>query len=272
MISDLGRSMGYCQPGGQGAGGIIGCDARRVMRRILPLASLLLAACLIQPTQDHGGFTVSPARFFDQAQRLLLVPVRVPDDVRVSQETTASIDSAIAAHAATLGVEVIGAQEYAAIWQRLTEEAGGFFDPYTGRRDEPEFEAAVAQLYRELEERFQPNALLYPELIVVEAYVEGDLAEWSGTDQRLDEPVEPGSAVLALTLAMAIDDIEGNELYYREAGLVILDASEGWIPHDLLREEPQRIGRAVETALEPLVNEARDRTSADRPAPGSQTK
>ena len=240
------------------------------MHRIIVLAAGVWG-CFLPPAQNTGGFTVPPERFFARTERLQLVPARIPDDVRVSQDVVAAIDSALAVTAALLGVEVVPAHEYATIWRRLTREAGGFFDPYTGRRDEPEFDAAVSQLYRELEERFHPDALLYPELIVVEALVEGNEARWGGTAQRLDDAPEPGSAVLALTLAVAIDDLEGNELYYREAGLVILDEAEGWVPHEALREDPAVVVRAAGAVLEPLVDEARNRVQSGSAA-GDQTK
>ncbi len=100
------------------------------------------------------------------------------------------------------------------------EESGGFFDPYTGERHEQRFQTAVEQLEQELRDRFDPDALVYPEIWAVEAQNSYGTAMWDGTSQSASRM---GAIVMALSLIVIIEDIDGNELYVNGGGIAIAE-------------------------------------------------
>ena len=165
--------------------------------------------------------------------------------------------------------------EYTRIWDGILRQLGGFFDPLTGERDEGKFEAARKELLRELKGRFDTQVLLYAELQVVDALVDGGIASWDGATHDLrgengpsevafqdtferDEVGGRGDGVVsAVTLMVAIDGPDGVEMYRNFGGLEVLARREKAIVQIegefAVRAEPERVAHAVERVLGPLL-------------------
>ncbi len=191
--------------------------------------------------------------------RLALVPTSIPADIENPEPIVMLFDSLVEQNLLKHGFDVVPAREYREIWSRLNAEAAGFFDPFTGERDEPEYAAGVSQLIKEVHERFQPDGFLYPELWVVEAPISANHAAWDGTSQRVWPAPSGLSAVFALTFAIVVEDSAGTELFVNGRGLEVmeefdLDANEMIMrPRERLFQQSEVYSEAVTRVLAPLL-------------------
>jgi hypothetical protein len=188
---------------------------------------------------------------------IALTPVVLGEGAEVPEAVLLELDSLIAAKVQDDGFETVPSLIHAEIWARAVEEIGGLYNPYTGTFDEERFTTAVEQLKEELREKFSPDALLYPEILVVEAESDYSQARWDGTSQSVGARV--GGVFYALSLSVIIEDMEGVELYEGRGGLELLEM---WdrrlgdyvsLPDSSLFLDKARIVNAVELALGPFV-------------------
>ncbi len=221
----------------------------------------IAGACVIRPSSSYDHFLVPSGEFRDSVTRIVLAPVVLQTDVAVPEAVLQRIDSLIAGELSASGFEVVPSFVYEEIWMRLNEEAGGFFDPYTGERDEDRFQQAVDQLKLELREGFDPDALVYPEIWPVEAPVSYGTASWDGVRQTSFGVSE---VILALSVVVVIEDMGGKELFVNGGGL---EVAEMWSralgvvrrPTRDMFGDDQRLIDAVEVALHPLLEGRRAR-------------
>lgn len=223
-------------------------------------------------------FVAPRAMVVAMMDRVVLTPVVAPPDLAVSPEALGRIDLALEVVLPAAGIPVVPVREYAAVWERIIRQVGGFFDPYTGARDDRKFEWARALLLDELEGRYGTGILIYPEIQYVDAKVTEDVARWDGVSEsmitdrgRLDSALtvtydrEPGGhgVVSALSLLVTVDAADGTTWYSGFGGLEVL-AGRG--PEDAtifyLRANTDRVHEAVEVAIRPLRRDP-DTATAD---------
>jgi PAS domain-containing protein len=217
---------------------------------------MLLWACGTQPSA-YDQFLVPEQQVKDSIQRLVLAPVAVQTEIEVPESVLVRVDSLVEMRLLEAGFTTVPSQVYDELWTRLMEEAGGFYDPYTGERDDARFEAAVDQLKAELRTRFNPDALLYPEIWSVEARNYYGVARWDGMSQNA---YRMGEFVRALSLIVIVEDLDGNEVYVNGGGIALTEvfASEakGVVTASPAKifEDPDRLDKAVDVALQPFVS------------------
>jgi hypothetical protein len=211
------------------------------------------------------------------AETIVLTPTVVPEELAEFSAAMEEVDSLIAAALKATGFRLVPAGEYATIWERLMERVGGVLDSATGERMEERFEVARRQLLNELDSRYDPDALLYPEIWIVDAAFSEGAARWDGTSQALiglgtrlihalgaafsgSESNLPSGTVEALSLVVFLEDMDGEELYANSGGIEVLEKV-GSDPRDRRRVPDQklftnhaRIRRAVALALDPLLS------------------
>ncbi len=233
------------------------------------LATAIVLGCAARSSYDL--FTIPANEFYAKTKTIVLASVSLPGEVAAPERVIAEIESLIANKLSEAGFATVPSRKYGEIWSRLTEQAGGFFDPFTGEQDEVRFQDAVEQLHQELAEKFDPDALLYPEIWDVEAPVSSGVAKWDGTSQTIAGPGFPLSmegTVLALSLVIVIEDMDGVELYFNGAGIEVLEKWDlktrdlAFVPQAELFADGERILKAVNTALAPLI-EARPAVPCD---------
>ena len=250
--------------------------ALRFPQTTLLATATALTGCLIQiPEQPYNPFVAPADSVLKVVSAVVVTPVVPPQGVVVSDSVSAQISSLIEARLRQAGFSVVPAVEYTRIWDGILRQLGGFFDPLTGERDKGRFEAARKELLRELKGRFGTQVLLYAELQVVDAQVDGGIASWDGAIHDLrgengpieaafrgtferDEPGGRGDGVVsAVTLMVAIDGPDGREMYRNFGGLEVL-ARRGEAIAEIegefaVRAEPERLAHAVERVLGPLL-------------------
>jgi hypothetical protein len=232
----------------------------RFVSLALLVALQLLTACPLAVSDRFDTFIVPRDSIDLTTQRYILVPLTAQDDLQYPDSAGILIDSLVQATLEEAGIDVVPASEYADIWARLTREAGGFFDPYTGERDEPKYDAAVTELYRELQEKYTPLGFLYPELWVVDAPIRGAAATWDGRAVRAYPLPDDVDRLTAITLAITIEDTTGAELFVNGQGLELIEAFDTETMDMKLKtvgeilNDRDVIVETVKLALAPLVN------------------
>ncbi len=203
-------------------------------------------------------FVVPREQVYAEIDRIALTPVVLGEGVEIPEAVLSELDSLIAAKVHDAGFETIPSVVHAEIWARIVEEVGGLFNPYTGAFDEERFRTAVQQLKQELRAKFDPDALLYPEIQVVEAEASYSHARWDGTSQPVGGRV--GGVFYALSLSVVIEDMDGVGLYIGRGGLELIemwDRSVGDyvpVPDSSLFVDKERMVNAVDLALGPIVD------------------
>ena len=245
----------------------------RFPRTTLLAAGTALTGCFFQtPERQYNPFLAPADSVLKVVSTVVVTPVVPPQGVVVSDSVSAQISSLIEARLRQAGFSVVPRVEYARIWDGILRQLGGFFDPLTGERDEGKFGAAREELLRELKGRFDTQVLLYAELQVVDAYVDGGVAAWDGAEQdiggersaiaaeyqdtfeRDDVGGRGDGTVSAVTLMVAIDGPDGVEMYRNFGGLEVLARRVVEIEGEFaVRAEPERAVQAVERVLGPLL-------------------
>jgi hypothetical protein len=243
------------------------------------IVPLILAACA-PPLEEYDPFVVPADRVYMTIGAIVLAPVVPPPDVAVSAAAAARIDSVVGQQLREAGFRVVPAAEYGKIWDRILQQMGGFFDPLTGVRDESKFAAARGELLEELLGRFETQVVMYAELEVVDAFVEGGLAEWDGMTQRIGrnntiaaqfrgsfEQGEYGSrddgVVSAISLVLAVDGADGTEMYRNFGGLEVVSVPLEYAPTGTftLIADDERVSVSAGLALGPLLRGWKSRSS-----------
>lgn len=240
----------------------------------IAVTSLLLAGCAGKIEREP--FAVEPDLLTRSISTLVLTPVSLPSELDPYADQMEEFDSLIAAMLTRTDFVLIPAREYSTLWEGVMEQVGGLFDPVTGERDEERFAAARGTLFNLLTDLYHPDALLYPEIWIVGAPFSDGTARWDGTSEgligfgtRLIDALGaalsgsgsnlPEGTVDALSLAVFIETMEGEELYTNSSGIQVLQKV-GRDPRDVrpvpdeeILSNHDRNRRAILAVLEPLL-------------------
>jgi hypothetical protein len=218
------------------------------------LLTTIVATGCYRAESAYDLFLVPSEQFHSEVSSVVLAPTVAQTDVAVPESVLVRLDSLIALKLDSFGFDVVPSVVYQEIWTRLTEEAGGFYDPYTGEQDEELFEETVDELKRELQDGFDPDAIVYPEIWSVDAPVSYGRARWDGVERSA-----PGlTEVVALSLIVVVEDMEGKELYANGGGLGVAEAwdrTSGIEPRPpaAIFQPEGSLAEAVDVALNPLL-------------------
>ncbi len=248
------------------AGGAINGFRRRGIAWVTLCTIGLGWGCTPPGLPEVDPFLVPPAEFFGSVATIVATPVILPEGIDAPDSVLTWFENLIEETLEDAGFTVVPKRAYVDIWTRITDAAGGFFDPFTGELDEQRYQVGLDELFAELNERYSPDAILYPELWIVEAPTSGGYARWDGAVQPVGTSAT--SAVLALSLAIIVQDMDAVELYSNVWGLEVLElynrnfvAFEA-IPSEDLFADGERNATAVTQALAPLVERVTDQQHA----------
>jgi len=190
-------------------------------------------------------------------QTIVVAPVATTGNLNVSGGSAANLETALEEQLDEAGFTVVPAFEFIGVWQHIADEVGGFFDEFTGERNDELFEVAVARLRRELRHRFDADAILHPELSeAIVPFVDG-VARW---DNRLEEVFGAdglNGEVRALSLEIFVEDTAGTELIANRTGIATMEAwhNDAWLPLHLegVLSASRLVAEAVSSVLTPIV-------------------
>src|SRR4051812_41484566 len=101
------------------------------------LALAAVAVCACASTQKPSNpFVVPRESFYPGLKTIALGPVRLPSDVRDPEPVRAWFSNSIAAKLKDAGFAVVPPSDVGPIIEVKIKEAGGIFDPVTGKVDE----------------------------------------------------------------------------------------------------------------------------------------
>lgn len=201
-----------------------------------------------------------------QVKTVALAPVMLPRELRDGSVEAARqrFDSLLAAALTAAGFAVVPPLQSDAVWTRLRDSVGGFYDTYTGRIVPAKFEAIYVATRRELAARYGAEAWLHASIEIVSLPFGGGTAEWHGTSEPSGGRGGLGGLLLgrsvgripALSLVVAVEDTGGTTLYQRAGGIQLLGKIAGGdlhrVPAESLFADTARTRGAVRLALDSL--------------------
>src|SRR2546425_3341536 len=108
-----------------------------------------IVACACGSTQKpYNPYKVPRESFYPALKTVAVAPVRLPSDLEDPEPVRALFTSAIAARLKNAGFAVVPPTEAGPIIEEKTKEAGGIFDPTTGKPDETKVKALNAAIGR----------------------------------------------------------------------------------------------------------------------------
>lgn len=230
------------------------------------LQAIAIVACACGSTQKpYNPFKVPRDSFYPALKTIAVAPVALPGDLEDPEPVRALFSSAIAAKLKNAGFAVVPATDAGPVIEQKTKDAGGVFDPTTGKADEAKVKALNAAIGHELKARFNADAVLVPSIRVVNAALSHDQAHWDGASEGAGKGgfwkamvrTHSGS-IRALSLVVILADPDGQLLYAKGGGIQVLGnvTMGGEIerrPRSELFVDGDRNENAVHIALDPLL-------------------
>lgn len=199
---------------------------------------------------------ISRRELLSKYKKVALAPLELPQAAQ-RPEVQARYLQAIEKKLALLGFTVLGGDTYGGLWQTERASDGGFFDPFTGKRDESRLRDARARVFAQMQERFGISSTVYPAIVTRAAQFTGGSAWWDGTEDRVNADNTYSGELLAISLEVTIANAAGDTLFIESGGIQVVTQISGgaicFIPEAEYFTKPAKDARAVEIAFAPLV-------------------
>jgi len=238
---------------------------RQSLSTIALVATLFGAGCVTAPP-PYNPFKVPEQGFRDRFKTVAMAPVAVPGDLAEPDPVKAKFASLVEAKLREAGFTVVSSKETLDLFQNMSKQLGGIFDPVTGKRDEAKFKAAREHTLRELGTKFKAEAVVYSTIFAGPARFGGGTAHWNGASESITmaqgflasfQVNNLSGTTRALSLGVSIEDINGTDLYANAGGIQLAAKYSGGqfnaVPRDQLFLDEGRNAASVTVALEPLV-------------------
>jgi len=246
------------------------CPSRTWNRICARLFGLVTIACFATgcgvPTARHDPFLVPPAEFGSSIRIVCLAPIGVGVDVPDRDQVRRSFEDLLGHGLQGASFKLLPSAGYEEIWQRAMISQGGLYDPMTGKLDEHKYADVREATLREVRETLHADAVLFARIAPVESKWSDGIARWDGTTQPVASNamrfaafvgMHSNGAVGALSLLIAIQDLNGRDLYENVGGIQVLaTVADDWsfrpvAANELLRD-PRRNALAVLLATDRL--------------------
>ena len=228
---------------------------------------LLASACAKGVKEEEvAPFLVDKKQVKQDVDVIAVAPVAIPDGLPDAESIEAWFNGELEAKLHEGRFSLLFPAEYVKYWDEAVEAVGGITDPDTGERDHAMVAAAMKNVLDRLEFTPHVDGLFVGTVKVVEAPFAGGSAYWDGTKQSIKtgNPMKefmagsPDGKVGALSLKVTLFDIDNNVLYERGGGIEVLSKMSGrefqLVPRNELLKDQKRMQKAVERALDPLID------------------
>jgi len=236
--------------------------------RLFALTGLtILAVGCAGSTPKTNPFAVSKQDIRDRVKTVAVATVRMDDDIPNATQAKQDFGELIANELTSLGFQVVPAAEFEKVFNRLRDEAGGFFDPNTGKADNEKYKKVQELCRREMATKFHADAVLYPTITVRMIPFSQDSASWDGVRESLTgagwlEQYFGGThygTVPALVFCAGLYDVDNNKMYSKCGGVQLLSKLRGGgfakVPDQNVLTDTQRNTNAVAIVFRPLHDE-----------------
>ena len=232
------------------------------------VAALMAAGC---GRNRYDPWLVPEEQFAATVRTIALVSTEMPEDLEDPDPAQATFDSLLAAELRAAGFIVVTPAVTREIWGRLVDSVGGYYDPFTGRKDTTKYHPVRRAWRRILRETHGADVALFPGIIVVDARVVDWKATWDGTSQTVEpwgkvvlrvlgavanglagtEPPDPGERTTpAFSLEVQIEHLDGEVMYVNRGGIEVWARPGGQrVPRSALFQDMERNVKAVRAAL-----------------------
>jgi hypothetical protein len=232
--------------------------------RVIILLIVLVSSGCAAKQPPYNPYKIPEDQFRSTIKTVALSPIIVPDGLEKPDQVKAKFESLLDAKLRKLGFKVIPSSEYDAIWKKMMDKVGGYFDPVTGKRDDAKFKAVRTHTLREVNTKLKADAVVYSLIRVFPVPFNSNQASWHGTSESL---VAGGAlqkffsnqfhgTVSALSFGVNISDPNEVDMYVNWGGIQVLGRVSGWqvvnIPPEEILTNEERNAAAVEIALDPL--------------------
>jgi hypothetical protein len=228
-----------------------------------PKATLLYSQSKVFQEDFHGKINA-----------IAITPLTLPEDFIEQRTAAQKFEDLITARLKEAGFSVVGSKIYDEIWRREAETSEGYFDPISGKADKAKLKSILTRTREELISKYHIDAMLFPQIKVVEAMFVEDSAHWHGISEYLGK-TQPSvwssrrirGTVPALSLFVRIEDNKGGEIYVKAGGIQVLSKA-GFkggfvaVPHDELLSDDKRNEWAVNKALIPFIERCKSETGS----------
>jgi len=210
--------------------------------------------------EGGAALRVPRERLLADHRRVALIPLAI-GPIAHREAVIARYAELLRARLTVAGFEVVAGDDYASDWEQLSREAGGFYDPVTGRLDQARFEAARRTALAAFTKRHGIGGAVFPAIVSRDASVVSGVAKWDGADLLVaDSDSRLGAYFTVAGFLTAEFQALSLQLRIVDAGNVTLYESYGGI-QALSQFEKGHIVDVPESRL--FGNPARDVTAVD---------
>jgi len=217
----------------------------------------------VAEAEELQALRISREQLLGKHRRVALTELEMPE-IDQGAAVKARYAELLKARLTSAGFEVVGGDEYPAIWEELTRAAGGFYDPSTGRLDHTRHDAARREALRRLGEKHGVTAVVFPSTVQRDATLESGVAKWDGAEEiisgnksKLGAMFGAAGQVLgrlqAISLRLDIVDLQDATLYEDHGGIQALSRFEQGrfvdLPVTQMFSDAARDAGAVDLAL-----------------------
>jgi hypothetical protein len=221
-----------------------------------PASTAKIAFSPAETSHEPEPLRVSRWQLLSKYRTVALAPLELPE-MAPRKDLEQRYRLALEKKLTQLGYKVVGGDGYGEAWQAAQVAVGGFFDPYTGLRDESRSHAARAQVFAQLQQRYGITAVVYPAIVTRSAAFGWAGASWDGASYSVPMDKPYAGQILAYSLQVEIADGAETTLFMHRGGIQvamgIIDGRPVMLPEGQLFSDPARDTHAVEIALAPLA-------------------
>jgi len=208
------------------------------------------SGCVVPPRPKPQRYSAS--EFRSRFATLCLASPELPNDLAGKNEREDIVMSAVTHGLAARGYEVVPTSEAMPLWDAAVAAEGGIYDPLDGTLDVAKSARARRAALRQMHEKLGCDALVEVTVAVVMApFAASGEAHWDGVTYML-----PGARGLigrtpALSLWIAIVDLDDEEIYFGTGGIQLLGGFGGgaFSRGFALRDDEEILARSQALAL-----------------------
>lgn len=235
---------------------------------LIYIVLLLLCSGCGRPPEIYNPFRVPRQEFYPQLGRIAIVPMKFDLEISHYDEIMTVFDSLIAYELREdeLEIVIVPTEKSDSLRGVFMKEIGGFFDPYTGKLDKEKAKKWRRMLIREMEEKYNVNAVMFSSIRKVTAHFSADRARWDGASEGIGKDkflkfimgMSHSGSIPALSLVVELRQVNDSLLYLNAGGIQVLrkigsNSRSEQIPSEEILTDFDQIQDAVHYALNPLL-------------------